>query len=156
MYSQIVDSLTHVQRKRLAYIDFRLYFFGDIDLAELTQRFNIVPAEALQSFALYREIAPQNIKSAGNNKGYRIGKQFKPIFAHPPQSLLSLLTQEMGHEQEREQVTLLSCQSPVVFNRSNMDWLAMISRTMHTKRSLAVRLCQTAGPVFKHSYFSDC
>ncbi len=39
-----VESLSHAQRERLAYIDFRLYFFGEIGRADLIERFSVAPA----------------------------------------------------------------------------------------------------------------
>ena len=73
---QRVESLSHAQRERLAYIDFRLYFFGEIGRPGLIERFGVAPAGATRDLALYREIAPQNITFDGSNKIYRIGQAF--------------------------------------------------------------------------------
>ena len=77
-----LDDLSQVQRERLAYIDFRLYFFGEIGRPDLIERFGVAPAGATRDFALYREIAPHNIIFDSSNKIYRIGKAFSPIFEH--------------------------------------------------------------------------
>ena len=68
MKVQRVESLSHAQRERLAYIDFRLYFFGEIGRPDLIDRFGVAPAGATRDLALYREIAPQNIEFDGSNK----------------------------------------------------------------------------------------
>ena len=91
MHPQRVESLSHGQRERLAYIDFRLYFFGEIGRPDLSGRFGVAPAGATRDLALYREIAPQNIEFDGSNKIYRIGKNFAPLFDHAPQRVLSTL-----------------------------------------------------------------
>ena len=68
MHPQRVESLSHAQRERLAYIDFRLYFCGEIGRPDLASRFGVAPAGATRDLALYREIAPQNIEFDGSNK----------------------------------------------------------------------------------------
>ncbi len=62
---QHIDSLSHAQRERLAYVDFRLYFFGEIGRPDLIERFGVAPAGATRDLALYREIATQNITFDG-------------------------------------------------------------------------------------------
>ena len=96
MHRQRVESLSHGQRERLAYIDFRLYFFGEIGRPDLSGRFGVAPAGATRDLALYREIAPQNIEFDGSNKIYRIGKDFAPLFEHASQRVLSALASAFG------------------------------------------------------------
>lgn len=72
--SKRLEDLSLVQRERLAYIDFRLYFFGEIGRPDLIERFGVAPAGATRDLALYREIAPHNITFDGSNKIYRIGQ----------------------------------------------------------------------------------
>ena len=43
---QRVETLSHAQRERLAYIDFRLYFLGEIGRPDLISRFGVAPAGA--------------------------------------------------------------------------------------------------------------
>ena len=93
---QRVESLSHAQRERLAYIDFRLYFFGEIGRPDLIERFGVAPAGATRDLALYREIAPQNITFDGSNKIYRIGQAFSPLFDHASQRVLSALALGFG------------------------------------------------------------
>ena len=94
--SKRVEDLSLAQRERLAYIDFQLYFFGDIGRPDLIERFGVAPAGATRDLALYREIAPQNIEFDGSNKIYRIGKAFVPIFEHSTQRVLSTLALGFG------------------------------------------------------------
>jgi hypothetical protein len=58
MHPQRVESLSHAQRERLAYIDFRLYFMGEVGRPDLASRFGVAPAAATRDLALYREVAP--------------------------------------------------------------------------------------------------
>ena len=90
--SKRLEDLSLVQRERLAYIDFRLYFFGEIGRPDLIERFGVAPAGATRDLALYREIAPHNITFDGSNKIYRIGQEFSPLFEHASLRVLSALS----------------------------------------------------------------
>lgn len=139
MHPQRVESLSHGQRERLAYIDFRLYFFGEIGRPDLSGRFGVAPAGATRDLALYREIAPQNIEFDGSNKIYRIGKNFAPLFEHASQRVLSALALGFGDGVNGESHTLLPCESPAVLSSPKMEVLAPICRAIHAKRPVAIR-----------------
>ena len=96
MHPQRVESLSHAHRERLAYVEFRLYFMGEIGRPDLAGRFGVAPAGATRDLALYREIAPHNIEFDGSSKVYRISKAFSPIFEHAPQRVLSALSLGFG------------------------------------------------------------
>ena len=139
MHPQRVESLSHAQRERLAHIDFRLYFFGEIGRPDLIDRFGVAPAGATRDLALYREIAPQNIEFDGSNKIYRIGKTFSPIFEHATQRVLSALALGFGDGVSVESQPLLPCESPAALSSPRMDVLAPVCRAIHAKRPVAVR-----------------
>jgi len=136
---QRVKSLSHAQRERLAYIDFRLYFFGEIGRPDLMERFGVAPAGATRDLALYREIAPQNITFDGSNKIYRIGQAFSPLFDHPSQRVLSALALGFGDGVNGAMQPLLPCESPTALSSPRMDVLAPICRAIHAKRPVAIR-----------------
>ena len=139
MQPQRAESLSHAQRERLAYIDFRLYFFGEIGRPDLASRFGVAPAGATRDLALYREIAPQNITFDGSNKIYRISKTFSPIFEHAAQRVLSALALGFGDGVNVESQPLLPCESPTALCYPRMDVLAPICRAIHAKRPIAIR-----------------
>ncbi len=139
MNSQRVESLSHVQRERLAYIDFRLYFMGEVGRPDLANRFGVAPAAATRDLALYREVAPQNIEFDGSNKIYRIGKAFMPLFDHAPQRVLSALSLGFGDGVNGESLPMLPCESPAVLSSPRMDVLAPICRAIQAKRPVAIR-----------------
>jgi len=95
---QCVESLSRTQRERLAYVDFRLKVFGEIDCPNLIERFGVDPAGATRDLALYREIAPQDITFDSSNKIYRIGQAFSPLFDHAPQLVLSARALRLGDD----------------------------------------------------------
>lgn len=136
---QRVESLSHAQRERLAYIDFRLYFFGEIGRPDLIERFGVAPAGATRDLALYREIAPQNITFDGSNKIYRIGQAFSPLFDHASQRVLSALALGFGDGLNGATQPLLPCESPTALSNPRMDVLAPVCRAIHAKRPVAIR-----------------
>jgi hypothetical protein len=136
---QRVESLSRAQRERLAYIDFRLYCFGEIGRPDLIERFGVAPAGATRDLALYREIAPKNITFDGRNKIYRIGQAFSPLFDHPPQRVLSALALGFGDGVSGATQPLLPCESPSALSNPRMDVLAPVCRAIHAKRPVAIR-----------------
>ncbi len=135
---QRVESLSHAQRERLAYIDFRLYFFGEIGRPDLIDRFGVAPAGATRDLALYREIAPQNITFDGSNKIYRIAPAFSPLFDHATQRVLSALALGFGDGVNCATQPLVPCESPTALSNPKMDVLAPICRAIHAKRPIAI------------------
>ncbi|MGK4876259.1 hypothetical protein ACSMC5_18520, partial [Escherichia coli] len=127
------------QRERLAYIDFRLYFFGEIGRPDLIERFGVAPAGATRDLALYREIAPHNITFDGSNKIYRIGQEFSPLFEHASLRVLSALSLGFGDGVNGSMQALLPCESPAALSIPKMDVLATICRGIHAKRPVAIR-----------------
>ena len=138
MHPQRVESLSHAQRERLAYVEFRLYFMGEIGRPDLAGRFGVAPAGATRDLALYREIAPHNIEFDGSSKVYRIGKAFSPIFEHAPQRVLSALSLGFGDGVNAETKPLLPCESPAALSNPQMEVLAPICRAIHAKRPVAI------------------
>lgn len=136
---QRVENLSHAQRERLAYIDFRLYFFGEIGRPDLIERFGVAPAGATRDLALYREIAPQNITFDGSNKIYRIGQAFSPLFDHASQRVLSALALGFGDGVNGATQPLLPCESPTALSNPKMNVLAPICRAIHAKRPVTIR-----------------
>ena len=139
MHPQRVESLSHGQRERLAYIDFRLYFLGEIGRPDLISRFGVAPAGATRDLALYREVAPKNIEFDGSNKVYRIGKRFAPLFEHAPQRVLSSLALGFGDGVSTTSEPRLPCESPTALSNPKMDVLAPICRAIHAHRPIAIR-----------------
>ncbi len=139
MQPQHVEGLSHVHRERLAYIDFRLYFFGEVGRPDLIDRFGVAPAGATRDLALYRQIAPQNITFDGSHKIYCIGRGFAPLFEHAPQRVLSALALGFGDGANGDTQAMLPCESPTALSNPAMNVLAPVCRAIHAKRPIAIR-----------------
>ena len=77
---QLAD-LTQSQRDRLAFIELRLRFIGEIRRQDLVNRFGIQVAAATRDIALYKEVAPRNIDYDSKGKLYVRGEWFRPGLA---------------------------------------------------------------------------
>lgn len=139
MHPQRVGSLSQAQRERLTYLEFRLYFMGEIGRPDISARFGVAPAGATRDIAMYRELAPQNIEFDNSSKTYRISSAFAPIFEHSLQRVLSALSLGFGGGVDGEPRSLLPCEFPATLTCPRMDVLAPICRAIHAKHPLAIR-----------------
>ena len=139
MHPQRVASLSQAQRERLTYLEFRLYFMGEIGRPDLSARFGVAPAGATRDLAMYRELAPKNIDFHNSSKTYRISSEFIPIFEHVPQRVLSALSLGFGDGVDGERRSLLPCEFPAMLSCPRMNVLAPICRAIHAKRPVEIR-----------------
>lgn len=137
-YIQQLGRLSHAQRERLAYVEFRLYFMGEVGRPDLTSRFGVAPAGATRDLALYREIAPNNIEFDGSCKVYRIAEAFSPIFEHSAQRALAALSLGFGDGVDGDSNPFLPCEFPSALSRPQKDVLAPICRAIYAKCPLAI------------------
>lgn len=138
MEQRTTETLNQMQRERLAFIEFRLWFLGDVRRPDLIDRFGIAPAVATRDLAMYREIAPANIDFDGRRKVYVPTAEFKPIFTHEPGRVLSALSRGFGEGIGKASSGFLLCEFPLQLNQPSLPVLATITRAIHQKR--AVRL----------------
>lgn len=130
--------LGQAQRERLAYIDFRLYFLGEVSRADIASRFGVAPAGATRDLALYREAAPKNIVFDGSSKTYRIGSAFLPLFDHPLNRTLTALSQGFGDGLGGARGGMLPCEFPEPINCPATDTLAIVTRAIRAGATLSV------------------
>jgi len=87
---------TQRQRDRLAFIELRVRFVGEIRRLDLVARFGIQTAAATRDLALYKAHSQGNIDYDPKGKAYVLGPDFRPVFDFPPERVLSWLTQGFG------------------------------------------------------------
>lgn len=75
--------LTQPQRDRLAFVELRLRFIGEIRRQDLVARFGIQSAAASRDLALYKELAPGSIDYDSKAKTYVLGPDFRAVFDFP-------------------------------------------------------------------------
>ena len=141
-----LEALSQVQRERLAYIDFRLYFLGEVRRQDLISRFGVAPAAATRDFTQYKELFPGNISFDNSTKAYVIGGDFTPAFDHAPERVLTSLSQGFGDGISQVSGPLLTCELPFNFNRPSLAVLAPVTRAISTKKAVRLSYCShTSG-----------
>lgn len=125
-------------RERLAFIEFRLWFLGEVRRPDLIDRFGIAPAVATRDLAAYREQAPHNIEFDQSRKLYVPGSHFHPVFPHPPERVLSALSRGFGEGLARASRGFLPCEFPLQLNLPDLKVLAVVTRAIHQRRAFRV------------------
>ncbi len=87
--------------KRLEFIEFRLYWEGGINRADIIRQFGVSVPQASKDLALYETSAPGNLRYDKRAKRYRIANDFKPVFLEPNAAMyLSHLRTTVGSGDE--------------------------------------------------------
>lgn len=131
MFSHQLADLTQPQRDRLAFIELRVRFVGEIRRQDLVARFGIQSAAATRDLALYKELSPGNIDYDPKGKAYVLGPDFRPIFDFPPERVLSWLTQGFGDGEPMRLKAWVASESPSRLTHPDLDVLASVTRAIH-------------------------
>lgn len=124
-----IEQLSSAQRERLAYIEFRLWFFGEVTRKSVLERFGVATAAGTRDLMLYRELAPYNAEYEG--KVYRYMPTFKPLFQHQAQRVLSALTSGFGDGERGDSGAVLPHEVPARLNQPALEILATVTRAIH-------------------------
>lgn len=135
----MLGQLTHNQRQRLSYLEFCLYFLGEVRRADMMVRFDCAPAVATRDIALYRQLAPANLELNPSSKAYLILPGFVPLFEYRLEQVISALMQGEPYSIETLGSPLLPGDYPAMLNRPAMPILAAISRAIRQQHLLKVR-----------------
>lgn len=137
LHEQLSD-LTQPQRDRLAFLELRVRFIGEIRRQDLVSRFGIQSAAASRDLALYKDMAPNNIDYDPKGKSYILGPDFRPVFAFPPERVLSWLTQGFGDGEPSHLKSWVVSEIPSRLTFPDLDVLASITRAIHHECPLSI------------------
>lgn len=130
--------LTHPQRDRLAFIELRIRFAGDVRRQDLVDRFGIQSAAATRDLALYKNQAPGNIDYDSKGKAYVLGGDFRPLFDYPPERVMSWLTQGFGDGEPLQFRNWVPSEIPSRLTNPDLDVLSSVTRAIHLGCALAI------------------
>ncbi|MGD8174931.1 helix-turn-helix transcriptional regulator [Marinimicrobium sp. C6131] len=130
--------LTQPQRDRLAFVELRLRFVGEMRRQDSVARFGIQSAAASRDLALYRDLAPNNIKYDSKGKSYILGAGFRPVFDFPPERVLSWLTQGFGDGEPVRLKAWVASESPSRATPIDLDVLASVTRAIYQECPLGI------------------
>ncbi len=129
MTAPAIQELASAQRERLAYIEFRLWFFGEVTRKSVLDRFGVATAAGTRDLMLYRDLAPQNAEYEG--KVYRYLPTFKPLFQHQVHRVLSALTSGFGDGERSSGGPVIPHEVPARLNQPHLGVLAKVTRAIH-------------------------
>lgn len=118
------------QRQRLAYIEFRLWFYGQVCRRDVLDRFEVATAAGTRDMILYRDLAPKNL--VYDRKAYRYLPTFVPLFTHPVDRVLASLTSGFGAGEPYSAGPLLPHAVPDRLNQPDLATLATVTRAIHS------------------------
>ena len=131
-----VEELSHAQRERLAFIDFSLQYFGHISRSDLIQRFKTGLAASTRDFSAYKTIAPNNLVLVHQTKNYHRTDDFKPIFKHDPEVILTSLSRGFGNGISHGIQPSEQCFDATRLIHPNADIISALMRAIHNKRPI--------------------
>src|SRR5262249_11602360 len=98
--------------KRLEFIEFRLFWEGGINRADIMDRFGVSVPQASKDLSLYEEKAPGNLAYDRHEKRYFAASGFKPVFLKPEADRYLAQLEWVSERLVSEQETWLSDMPP--------------------------------------------
>ncbi|CAN7161213.1 WYL domain-containing protein [Paraburkholderia hospita] len=139
MSSGQLSELTQSQRDRLAFIEVRLRFIGEIRRQDLVTRFGIQAAAATRDLGKYKEIGPRNLDYDTKGKVYVRGEYFRPVFDFPAQRVLTWLSQGFGDGEPLRLRSMVVCErSTLSAGKLDLEMLSMLTRAIHKKAAVKI------------------
>jgi hypothetical protein len=130
--------LSQTQRERLAFLEMRAYFTGELRRADIEARFGIKPAASSRDIGVYREIAPENLDYDSAGRCYRPSERFRPLFEFQSERVLAWLLQGFGDGLDIRQRQVAPCEGPGNLIKPDMEVLGTLTRAMCAKKALRV------------------
>ena len=138
---------SQAQRERLAYLEMRACFTGELRRFDIETRFGVRPAAASRDIAAYRDAAPRNLEYDAGERCYRPTRFFRPMAPFAPERVLSWLSQGFGDGVEPRPRKAIACDGPGLFAVPDMGTLAAVSRAIYGSQALRISyLSVSSGP----------
>ena len=131
-------SVSQAQRERLAYIELRAFFVGEVRRPDIEARFGVKPAAASRDLAAYKEIAPENLEYDTLSRCYRPTTKFSPHFGFATERVLAWLRSGFGDGLDTRSKSPAQCAGPVSLCTPDLKTLATVTRAICGKRALRI------------------
>lgn len=131
-------NLTQPQRDRLAFIELRVRFLGEVRRKDLFTRFSIQAAAATRDLATYKELMPGNIAYDGKSKVYLRADLFRPLFDFKPARVLTWLTQGYGDNEPTRYRSLIPTEAATEISNPDLETLSVITRAIYRKSAINI------------------
>lgn len=130
--------LSQAQRERLAYLELRLFFTGELRRADIENRFGVKPAAASRDISVYRELAPVNLSYDLSLRCYVAAPDFFPVFEMSPERVLIWLAHGFGDGLELGMPTQTPFEGPHHFFAPHLPTLAALTRAICAKKAVSI------------------
>ena len=137
--------VSQTQRERLAFLELRAFFTGELRRGDIEARFGIKPASASRDLSLYREIAPSNLDYDQTSRCYRPSADFKPVHEFHSERVLAWLLQGFGDGLDLGLKPATPCEGPGQLVKPDMAVLGAVTRSMCAKKALRVSYLSLAS-----------
>lgn len=125
---------SQAQRERLAFLELRAFFTGELRRSDIEARFGIKPAASSRDLALYREVAPGNLEYDAVGRCYRPSGSFEPVFPFNSDRVMAWLLQGFGDGLDLGLKQVAPCEGPGQLTKPDLMVLGSITRSMCAKR----------------------
>ncbi len=142
MSSDRLSRMTQAQRDRLAFVELRLRFVGEIRRQDLVTRFGIQAAAATRDIAQYKALAPGNMEYDPKGKVYVRGSWFRPLFDFPAERVLIWLSQGYGDGEPIRWKSTVAHDGTGLPGKIDLEILSVLTRAIH--RGAAVEVAYRA------------
>lgn len=133
-----LDVIAQAQKERLSHIEFKVRFLGTIGRNDLVGRFDIKEAAATRDIALYRQLAPGNLRYDTKAKVYERSDAFSPFFDYSTSQVLAALTYGFGDDFVGTHRGFVACEVPAQLNKPSLDTLSVLTRAIHQEKVLRI------------------
>ena len=138
MSSDRLPEMTQAQRDRLAFVELRLRFVGEIRRQDLVARFDIQAAAATRDIAQYKELAPRNLEYDTKGKVYVRASWFRPLFDFPAERVLTWLSDGYGDGEPIRWKGVVPQEGTALPGQLDLEMLSVLTRAIHRKASVEV------------------
>jgi hypothetical protein len=138
MSSVQISEMTQSQRDRLAFIELRLRFIGEMRRQDLVARFGIQAAAATRDLGQYKDLCPRNLDYDTKGKVYVRGEWFRPIFDFPAERVLTWLSQGFGDGEPSRLRSLVTCDGSALATSLDLEMLSVLTRAIHKKTAVEI------------------
>lgn len=137
--------LSQAQRERLAFLEMRAFFTGELRRGDIEARFGVKPAAASRDLSAYREWADSNLEYDKVERCYRPTPQFQPVFEFSTERILAWLLQGFGDGLDLKLRQTAPCEGPGNLVKPDLAVLAALTRAVCAKRAVTVNYLSMAS-----------
>jgi len=126
-----LTEMTQTQRDRLAFIELRLRFLGELRRQDLVTRFGIQAAAATRDIAQYKGIAPRNLEYDSKSKVYVRSSWFRAVFDFPVERILTWLSHGYGDGEPIRWKGVVVQEGASLPGKIDPELLSVLTRAIH-------------------------